>query len=44
MPQQGLAHLVTKQDPFKNTKEVKALGMNGVYFQYILFKMWSWAK
>jgi len=41
MPQQGLAHLGTKQDPLKNTKEVKAVCMNGLHFQYILFKIWS---
>lgn len=44
MPQQGLAYLDTKQAPFNDTKEVKALCMNGLYFQYILFKILSWAK
>ena len=44
MPEQGLVYPGTKQDSFKNTKEVKALCMNGLYFQYTLFKIWNWAK
>jgi hypothetical protein len=44
MPKQGLAYLDTKQDPLKNIKEVKALSMKGLYFQYVLFKIWSLGK
>jgi hypothetical protein len=44
MPEQGLVYPGTKKDPFKNTKEVKALCMNGLYFQYTLFEIWNWAK
>jgi hypothetical protein len=44
MPEQGLVYSGTKEDPFKNTKEVKALCMNGLYLQYTLFEIWNWAK